>query len=63
MRKEIWDWMVLCIEGEKKNLFCAHLVREVDKWDISQLGHTSKEFCSHRKLQRIRKEIREIFLL
>ena len=49
VRKEIWDWMVVCVEGEKKNLFCAHLVRETDKWDIT-ITHTNKEFSPHRKL-------------
>ena len=44
MRKEIWDWCELCIEGEKKDLFCAHLLREVDKWDINQLIRDVKEF-------------------
>jgi len=39
-RKEIWDWCVLCIEGENKKLFCHHLLREVkdDKWDIQLLS-------------------------
>ena len=44
VRKDIWDWCVLCIEGEKKDLFCAHLLREVDKWDINQLIRDVKEF-------------------
>jgi hypothetical protein len=43
-RKEIWDWSVLCVEGEKKNLFCAHLLRDIDKWDINQLNTTIKTF-------------------
>ena len=42
MRKEIWEWMVLSLEGEHKTLFCAHLVR--DKWDIQQLYKTVREF-------------------
>ena len=44
MRKEIWEWMVLSLEGEHKTLFCAHLVRECDKWDIQQLYKTVREF-------------------
>ncbi len=43
-RKEIWDWSVLCVEGEKKNLFCAHLLKDLDKWDINQLNTTIKTF-------------------
>ena len=44
VRKEIWEWMVLSLEGEHKTLFCAHLVRECDKWDIQQLYKTVKDF-------------------
>ena len=44
VRKEIWDWAVLCVGGENKNLFCAHLLREIDKWDIQQLSQVVKEF-------------------
>ncbi len=36
--------MVLCIQGEHNTLFCAHLVRECDKWDIQQLYKTVREF-------------------
>lgn len=43
-RKEIWDWCVLCVQGEHKNLFCAHLVKECDKWDIQQLYTLVKQF-------------------
>ena len=44
VRKDIWDWCVLCIQGENRNLFCAHLLREVDKWDIHQLLRDVREF-------------------
>ena len=44
VRKEIWEWMILCIEGEHKTLFCAHLVRECDKWDVQQLYKAVKDF-------------------
>ena len=44
VRKEIWEWMVMCVEGEHKNLFCAHLVRECDKWDIQS------KICPHQTL-------------
>jgi hypothetical protein len=44
VRKEIWEWMVLSIEGEHKTLFCAHLVRECDKWDIQQLYKEVRDF-------------------
>ena len=43
-RKEIWDWMVLCFKGEKKNLFCVPLVRKVAERDISQLFTQVKNF-------------------
>jgi hypothetical protein len=44
IRKEIWDWAVVCVQGEQKNLFCSHLVREVDKWDIHQLFRNVRDF-------------------
>ena len=44
VRKEIWEWMVLSLEGEHKTLFCAHLVCECDKWDIQQLYKTVRDF-------------------
>ena len=44
MRKEIWEWVVTCVSGEHKNLFCTHLVRECDKWDIQQLYRHVKDF-------------------
>ena len=37
VRKEIWEWAVLCVQGEQKTLFCQHLVGDIDKWDIYQL--------------------------
>jgi len=46
VRKEIWDWTVSCVQGEEKNLFCAHLVREVDKWDIHQLYRQVRDFLN-----------------
>ena len=37
--------MVVCVKGEKeKQLFCGHLVRECDKWDIQQLYNMIKTF-------------------
>jgi len=36
VRKDIWDWAVMCVEGEKRDLFCSHVVRNVDKWDVNQ---------------------------
>lgn len=44
VRKEIWDWMVICVGGENKNLFCAHILRETDKWDIFHLFRSVKDF-------------------
>ena len=45
VRKEIWAWMVKCIEGpEKEKLFCYHVLRETDKWDIFSLFKNVKEF-------------------
>ncbi len=44
IRKEIWEWVVMCVEGEEKNLFCTHLVREVDKWDIHLLFRNVRDF-------------------
>ena len=38
-------WMVKCIEGpEKEKLFCYHVLRETDKWDIFSLFKNVKEF-------------------
>ena len=37
--------MVKCIEGpEKEKLFCYHVLRETDKWDIFSLFKNVKEF-------------------
>jgi hypothetical protein len=44
VRKEIWEWAVLCVQGEKKTLFCQHLVGDIDKWDIYQLYLSVKKF-------------------
>ena len=44
VRKDIWDWAVMCVEGEKRDLFCSHVVRSVDKWDINQLHTRLQKF-------------------
>ena len=38
--------MVQCVQGEEKNLFCTHLLRQVDKWDIHQLYRTIRDFLN-----------------
>ena len=60
-RKEIWDWVVLCIEGEYRNLFCAHLVRECDKWDIQQLYRVVKEFLHTENYREFGQRIEKFF--
>src|SRR6185437_3356386 len=47
VRKEIWSWCVLCVEGEKterEKLFCSHILGETDKWDIQHLYKNLQEF-------------------
>ena len=47
VRKEIWSWCVLCVEGEKterEKLFCSHILGETDKWDIQHLYKIYKNF-------------------
>jgi hypothetical protein len=44
VRKEIWDWAVECVQGKEKKLFCAHLLRETDKWDLHQLYRNIRDF-------------------
>jgi hypothetical protein len=47
VRKEIWRWMVACLEGEAATKgFCAHLVRETDIFDIAQLYTNVKNFLN-----------------
>ena len=60
-RKEIWDWVVLCVQGENKKLFCAHLVRECDKWDIHQLYIRLKNFLSTENYQVFGGRIEDFF--
>ena len=61
VRKEIWDWMVLCVQGEKKDLFCAHLVRVADKWDIHQLFLQVKNFLHTENYREFGKKLEKFF--
>jgi len=46
-RKEIWDWCVVCVEGEaQKKLFCTHIVKETDRWDIWHLVKNLRAFLN-----------------
>jgi len=46
-RKEIWDWCVVCVEGEgQKKLFCTHILKETDRWDLWHLIKNLKAFLS-----------------
>ena len=61
-RKELWDWMVQCVEGEKKTLFCAHIVRECDKWDVYQLFNQVKTFLHTENYREFGGRIEKLFL-
>jgi hypothetical protein len=61
VRKEIWDWCVSCIEGENKKFFCAHLVRDMDKWDIQDLLKTVKEFLQTENYKEYGQRIERFF--
>lgn len=45
-RKEIWDWAVTCVEGEDKDLFCYHVIRGTDKWDVNHLHTRLQKFLN-----------------
>jgi hypothetical protein len=61
-RKEIWDWFVLCVQGEHKNLFCAHIVRECDKWDIQHLYREVKGFLNTENYREFGERIEKFFM-
>lgn len=45
-RKEIWDWCVESVKGVEGTGFCAHLIRETDRWDIYHLYKNVKKFLN-----------------
>jgi hypothetical protein len=61
VRKEIWDWVVECVQGEKKDLFCTHLLREVDKWDIHLLYRNVRDFLNTENYKEFGQRIEKYF--
>ena len=49
------------IEGENKNLFCVHIIRETDKWDINQLHQSLKQFLQTENYKEYGERIEKFF--
>src|SRR5262249_29155675 len=45
-RKELWEWCVKCVKGEKGDLFLAHVLEETDKWDLAHLVSNLSHFLN-----------------
>ena len=43
-RKAFWDFMVKSVVGVEKNLFCSHLVKQSDKYDVAYLFKLVSDF-------------------
>jgi len=64
-RKRMWDWMVGCVEGPEpeKKLFCSHILKTVDKYDVAQLLRNLREFLNVENFSSVGKKIEQFFTL
>jgi len=61
-RKEIWDWCVVCVEGEgQKKLFCTHILKETDRWDLWHLLKNLKAFLSTENYRTFGEKFRKFY--
>jgi hypothetical protein len=60
-RKAFWDFMVKSVVGVEKNLFCSHLVKQSDKYDVAYLFKLVSDFLIRESFQTIGKRVEEFF--
>ena len=50
-RRVLWEWVVKCVQGEKGDLFCAHLVGAADSFDVVHLLVLISDFVHSDNIQ------------
>ena len=53
--------MVKSVVGVEKNLFCSHLVKQSDKYDVAYLFKLVSDFLIRESFQTIGKRVEEFF--